>query len=72
MLIKATENVAINNNADSIVTKLGFAMSNILTKNGFSVSGYVAFKDNLERHDEIVQEVFHDMKPQSDDAACTL
>lgn len=74
-LLKAIENVAISQKATSITTKMpndSVSTSNLYVKNGYGVSGYLAFKDKLEHHDEIVDEPMKEVVALSDDDLHTL
>ena len=82
VLLKAMENVAVAQEANSINASdvminnnnnphfLDY--SNLFANNDYAVSSYLVFKDDLERHTDIVAENVQDVEPLSDDDLHTL
>lgn len=74
-LLKAMENIALKNGANDVTVKLpndSAALSNFYVKNGYGVSGYLAFKNNIQRNNDIIDEPVKEVVALSDDALSTL
>lgn len=74
-LLKAMENVALENGANDVTVKLpndSATLSNFYVKNGYGVSGYLAFKNDIKLNNDIVAEPIKEVTALSDDALSTL